>query len=1357
MDLIVSTSQGEAEISVNAVHESVTLADLLERVLSSSPPALVFVDGRPTPTGTLMSAAGLVTGSLIEVVAPTEGHGNAAVTLVQAAGEGGGNRRPLQPGRYSLGTARRANVAPLTFNEVLVPRCEIVVDHAGQVNVAANQGDLDGRTIAYPTRWQEERLRIGHRVFRLDTVADDRATSLKPTPQGQLNFVRGPRDQEVVEPEQNGKARSGGRRRRRSRTPVPEIAPPPVVPVDPERAAFDAELETRRHAHLDLAEVVRRASDLSAHLWERRPGDDDAFIFSIGLADQRWVPEDPDFDPGDFTTLPAAPVLVDLVNQRGIGFASTPPQARAAARALVMQACVTHSPDDLDVVVLAPPAGAARWEWIKWLPHARASQGVQLLSDDEAISDWVNAQRTLTTVVASIQSLGRPITPSRVTLAVVDNPGLWRGRAAMLRGLFAEAQLPVRFVAITDRADDVPAVCTTIVRIEANGAAEVDFPISGPTVTDVVPFVLEHDVAVAAARKLSPLEDNTVQQTAKAQLPPTVSLTSLVDPDGFDAQRLTERWSSSRRTRRLRVVVGCGENGPVELDLVDDGPNVLIVGAPRSGKTELLRTIVSSLIATNDPRAVNIVCVEPTDGSSFGAFAGAEHVVGYVDSFDEHDGVRLLRAVQAEVNRRARALAARHAVNLADYEPATLDTAWSGQQDPISRLVIVVDDAADVLSRHPAFLPQLIELADRSRHLGLHLILATTQLPRPIEPSLKSYANIRVALRMNDSAEAVALMGSRDPVHVSMHTPGRGSIRIADGVAQPVQFASAAATSADLMEITPFILARDPNAAERKIINRVADNGVDTRSNGGVRHLVEVAGEAAAKLDDFERHQLLCPDLPADLPYDQISSPRANTSEAHGAAFALSDLPDDHTQTPRRWDPAHDGNLLILGGSPTERSNALATMFLAVTDRMAPDRIHGYVVDCANGPVTRLSAFEALPACAAVATHDDPDRILRVLARIVEALDSRAIREPSPSDPTMVLVVNDVGSLLRTLEPGGEYEQGRELLERIVSSGPLHGITTVMTAVGEHAAPARLLGQFQQRIVLHLDDRGAYRTMGVEAGRIPPQIPGRAITLPDQVEIQIASITDVGTAVADRLDRHGEPAGPAQVVRTPDRVALAEFIDASMYRDLRWSLPVGLDARTLEPAAIRLERPGGGLVLGDAGSGKSTVLANLARCALSVGADVDIHAIASTWSPLLLLQGLTSATTLAGVDKWAAEFFDQSTRPRLVFVDDADRLEGEVFERLVSLDDPQLFVIAAGRTRDLESAGHWTAPLRRSRAAVILRPLAGDAAMFGLHLRVVSSHPAIGRGLLVDDDTTTPVLVGSAIDSDEARAEGELS
>ncbi|MDP9463205.1 MAG: hypothetical protein M3P52_01165, partial [Actinomycetota bacterium] len=568
MDLIISTPQGEAEISVNAVHESVTVGDLLARVLSSAPPSLVYIDGRPTSIGTLMSASGLVTGSVIDVAAPSERSFEGRITLVQAAGEGGGNRRPLEPGRYSLGTARRANVSPLTLNQVLVPRCEVVVEHSGRVTVAANQGDLDGYVATTPARWEQQRLRIGHRVFRLDEGARDRAASSLPTPLGQVNFIRRSRDEAPADPEPSGRTRNGRRLRGRRSNRTEVSQPPPVASADQAKLAFDTDLDNIRRTHLDLAEVIRRAAQLSDRLWERRPADDDAFVFSVGLADQPWVPVDvAHVDRRDLSIFPSAPVLVDLVNQRGIGFASTPPQARSAARALVMQACVAHSPADLDVVVLATPAGAARWEWVKWLPHARGPHGVQLLSDHQAITDWVNAQRTLTTVVASIQPLGRPITPSRVTLAVVDDPALWRGRAAMLRGLFAEAQLPIRFVALTDRADDIPAVCTTVVRIATNGAADVDYPISGSTITDVVPFVLEHDVAVAAARKLSPLEDHGVQLFTRAMLPPLVSLASLIDPDGIDADRITERWGVSHRNGRLDVAVGTGETGPIELDL----------------------------------------------------------------------------------------------------------------------------------------------------------------------------------------------------------------------------------------------------------------------------------------------------------------------------------------------------------------------------------------------------------------------------------------------------------------------------------------------------------------------------------------------------------------------------------------------------------------------------------------------------------------------------------------------------------------------------------------------------------------------------------------------------------------------
>lgn len=1334
MDLIVSTPQGEAEISVNAVHESVTIGDLLDRVLTSTPPNLVYIDGRPTPVGTLLSAAGLVTGTVIDIVAPVERSRDVEVTLVQAAGEGGGNRRPLEPGRYSLGTARRANVAPLTFNQVLVPRCEVVVEHSGRVTVAANQGDLDGHLATAPAAWEQQRLRIGHRVFRLDGLIADRAGSMVATPLGQLNFVRAPRGESVPDPEPNGRSRNGTRRLRRSRPARIEDPAPPVLAIDPAKVAFDTELDSVRRTHLDLGEVIRRAMQLSGRLWERRPADDDAFVFSVGLADQPWVTNDEEpRDRHDLALLPSAPVLVDLLHQRGVGFAGTPPQARAAARALVMQACVAHSPTDLDVVVLATPTGAARWEWIKWLPHARGSQGVQLLSDDEVLTDWVNSQRTLTTVVASIQSLGRPITPSRLTLAIVDDPALWRGRAAMLRGLFAEAQLPVRFVAITDRADDIPAVCTTVVRIAANGAAEVDYPVSGPTINDVVPFVLEHEVAVAAARRLSPLEDHTAQLFTKPPLPPVVPLVSLIDPDGLDANRIAERWRAGRTGRRLRVTVGVGESGPTELDLADDGPHALIVGTRRSGKTELLRTIVASLISVNDPATVNVICVEPTEGSSFGAFSGAKHIVGTVDRFDEHGGFRLLGALRAEVNRRAQLLG-----DNPDSSAATMP-----------RLVVVVDDAHDVMARHAGFLAQLIELADPSRHLGIHVLVAAERLSRSLEHALKSFANIRIGLRMNDPAEAIALTGGRQPVQISSHTPGRGVLKIGDADSIPVQFASASASQGDLLEVTPFIVARDLNTAERKITARPvrADSGSPARS--GFQRLLDAVAEAAALDANGAPRMILYPQLPTLVSYEQLSSIPSDATE--GAAFAVSDLPDDHMQGIRRWDPRRDGNVLVLGGTPADRSNALATLFLAATDRFPTDQLQGYVIESAPGPVGPLGVLDSLPACGAVASTDDPDRILRVLVRLVADLDRRS-HDHESNESHIVLVVNDVGALLRTLELGGEYEPGREMLDRLATNGPTHGITVLMSSTGEHGAPARLLGQFQQRIVLHLDDRVSYRALDIVSARIPLPIPGRAITVPDLIEIQIATIADLEAVVAERSKRHESPQRAVAVAPTPDDVFLDEISTATEFQHDTWRLPVGLDTRTLEPGVLHLQAPAGALILGDAGAGKSTVLTNIARCALNIGADVDIHAVASTWSPLLLLPRLTSATTLAGIDKWAAEFFDRTDRSRLVLIDDADRLEGEVFEHLADLSDPRLVVVVAGRTRVLEHPAHWTAPLRRSRSALILRPLAGDGAMFGLQLRVTSVHPGMGRGLLVADDSVTPVILPGPIDDAEGSA-----
>ena len=90
----------------------------------------------------------------------------------------------------------------------------------------------------------------------------------------------------------------------------------------------------------------------------------------------------------------------------------------------------------------------------------------------------------------------------------------------------------------------------------------------------------------------------------------------------------------------------------------------------------------------------------------------------------------------------------------------------------------------------------------------------------------------------------------------------------------------------------------------------------------------------------------------------------------------------------------------------------MATLFVAATDRIPPDKLHGYVIDCAPGQLARLGALEMLPACGAVASTEDPDRILRVLVRVSDELERRAENGHTSNDAHTVLVVNDVGAAL---------------------------------------------------------------------------------------------------------------------------------------------------------------------------------------------------------------------------------------------------------------------------------------------------------------------------------------------------------
>ena len=92
-----------------------------------------------------------------------------------------------------------------------------------------------------------------------------------------------------------------------------------------------------------------------------------------------------------------------------------------------------------------------------------------------------------------------------------------------------------------------------------------------------------------------------------------------------------------------------------------------------------------------------------------------------VTDLDPHQVARALVSLSAELTRREHILAAAGAKDIEDYQ-LLVD---GRQAPPLPRLVIVIDEFAAMSRELPDFVTGLVNIAQRGRSLGIHLILAT--------------------------------------------------------------------------------------------------------------------------------------------------------------------------------------------------------------------------------------------------------------------------------------------------------------------------------------------------------------------------------------------------------------------------------------------------------------------------------------------------------------------------------------------------------------------------------------------------------------------------------------------------------
>ena len=196
-------------------------------------------------------------------------------------------------------------------------------------------------------------------------------------------------------------------------------------------------------------------------------------------------------------------------------------------------------------------------------------------------------------------------------------------------------------------------------------------------------------------------------------------------------------------------------------------PHLLIAGTTGSGKSGCINTILTSILLRATPDEVRMILIDPKR-IELGYYESIPHLLTPVVSSPKTAAAALANVV-GEMERRYERMSLVRARSLPE-----MNRALRGRgEKPLPYLLVVIDELADLMMISPQEVEDaVIRLAQKSRAVGIHLVLATQRpsvdvitgmikanVPSRIAFAVSSQTDSRVIL---DQAGAESLLGQGD-------------------------------------------------------------------------------------------------------------------------------------------------------------------------------------------------------------------------------------------------------------------------------------------------------------------------------------------------------------------------------------------------------------------------------------------------------------------------------------------------------------------------------------------------------------------------------------------------------------------
>lgn len=654
--------------------------------------------------------------------------------------------------------------------------------------------------------------------------------------------------------------------------------------------------------------LLARAKGRDRHLWERRPTDEDFLNLRVGVgalpssvqvsAPRPELP-DPRFQPvldleAAYRWVPDVPLLVDL-RAGPLGIAGPLPLRENVARALIANLVVHHAPTEVHLLVIFPALRMTDWEWVKWLPHTHVVDGsarFPYLANDSA-----SAQELLNRLMDELNERRNRLASRRSDDALPDWPWL----VLVVAGEQADPHHPAFHLLLSDghrlnatavfldnRLTQLPQGCAVVAEVSLPATVQVHTvgiaapPLSG-TADQVDPGKAEE-----LARALAPLR--VFSPESAVALPSNIRLLDILGIRDILQYDVRRNWSDRSPDRLLKATLGIRRGGlPLILDLshTGHGPHGLVAGTTGSGKSELLQTLVVSLALSHHPYDLGFILVDFKGGGAFASLTPLPHVLGLVTNISGNLAERALTALEAEIKRREHLFNQYNVNDIARYQ----ELYWKKQgqgMDPLPRVVIIVDEFAELVTDYPEFMDGLVRIARVGRSLGIHLILATQSPRGKVSQQIWANSRFRICLRVEDASESQDMLHRPDAAYLP-RMPGRGYLQVGDNEVFEMFQVARVASPYHRAEDTDTLMG---NPSERIVIREITANG-QRRELYDSRKLISQQRTSAAQTDmevvahflaDWARRmalQKIPSPWPAPLP-DRISLPDLLLREGYG-------------------------------------------------------------------------------------------------------------------------------------------------------------------------------------------------------------------------------------------------------------------------------------------------------------------------------------------------------------------------------------------------------------------------------------------------------------------------------------------